>query len=32
MTTIVASKALLPDGWRDSVRVSISDGLIESIE
>ncbi len=32
MTAIYASKALLPDGWRDSVRFSLSDGLIEDIE
>lgn len=32
MTVIHASKALLPDGWRDSVRFSISGGLIEKVE
>ncbi len=32
MTAIHASKALLPDGWRDSVRIRVSNGLIEDVE
>ncbi len=32
MTAIFASKALLPGGWRDSVRISVSGGSIERIE
>ena len=32
MTTIFARKALLPDGWRDHVRLDIADGRIAAIE
>lgn len=32
MTAIFANKALLPEGWRDNVRVTVSGGLIEDIE
>ena len=32
MTTIFARKALLPDGWRDDVRLGIAEGRITSIE
>ena len=32
MKAIYASKALLPDGWRDSVRISLSDGSIDKVE
>lgn len=32
MTTVFASKAYLPDGWSDNVRISIADGQIAAIE
>ena len=32
MTAIFASKALLPEGWQDNVRMRVAGGVIESIE
>ena len=32
MTTVFAKKALLPSGWTESVRLTVSDGLISGLE
>ena len=32
MTSVFAKKALLPEGWRDDVRLQIDDGLIGRVE
>jgi formimidoylglutamate deiminase len=32
MTTVFAAKVLLPDGWRDNVRLTLKDGQISAVD